>query len=296
LVSLASAGARAQPTDQCIAANSAAQSARHADKFAEAKEKLIACANEQCPSMIRSDCTKLLNELEQAQPTIVFDAKDASGEDVSAVHVTVDGRPLADKLDGKGLDVDPGEHKFEFSAPGMSHLEKTFVIKEGEKNRRERIDLGAVAATPPAPAAPPQLPTSPTGAVATPESDALTQAADARLHQRVAGFVAVGTGVVGIALGTVFGLMTLSEASQQQSDCASATMCDHPTQAASDHSTAARDRAVSAVAFIGGGVMTFGGVLLLVTAGSGTPSAEAKMRVLPTVGPAGGGMLVKGTF
>src|ERR1019366_8465548 len=108
--------------------------------------------------MVRDACTKRLDELEKAQPTIIFRAKDASGQDVSAVKVTVDGRPLADKLDGTALPVDPGDHVFTFTTADQPPVTKTFVIGSGEKERREPVIFGGAPASP--------TPAQPTAAVA----------------------------------------------------------------------------------------------------------------------------------
>jgi hypothetical protein len=48
--------------------------------------------------MVRDDCTRRLDELDKAQPTIVFEAKDGAGRDLTAVQVTVDGKPLVESL------------------------------------------------------------------------------------------------------------------------------------------------------------------------------------------------------
>src|ERR1700689_3253040 len=93
---------------QCIAANTKAQDLRRDGKLSEARAELQTCGDPSCPALVRDDCTKRLNELEGAQPTIIFDAKDGAGHDLSAVAITMDGHPFADKLDGKALRVDPG--------------------------------------------------------------------------------------------------------------------------------------------------------------------------------------------
>lgn len=103
-----------------------------------AREQLRTCGDTSCPALIRDDCAKRLDEPERAQPAIVFDAKDGAGRDLSAVHVTVDGRPFAERLDGAALKVDPGEHVFVFTVPDEPPVSQTFVVKEGEKERRER--------------------------------------------------------------------------------------------------------------------------------------------------------------
>jgi hypothetical protein len=85
---------------ECIDANTQAQSLRRDGKLSAARVQLLKCSDPGCPSIIRDDCTSRLDEVEKAQPTIVFDGKDGDGHDLVAVSVTIDGQPFADKLDG----------------------------------------------------------------------------------------------------------------------------------------------------------------------------------------------------
>src|SRR5262245_14249497 len=97
----ASFGAPAEPAvDRCVNANTAAQSHRREGKFGAARAELVVCVDASCPALVRDDCVRRLDELDGAQPTIVFDAKDEEGRDVSEVTVEIDGRPFAERLDG----------------------------------------------------------------------------------------------------------------------------------------------------------------------------------------------------
>ena len=152
----------------CIEANTKAQDLRREGKLSEARGQLRTCADPSCPELVRDDCTKRLDDLERAQPTIIFGAKDASGRDMGAVAVTVDGRPLAEKLDGTPLRVDPGEHVFTFSAGDQSPVTQTFIIREGERDRRESLVIGPPAPPDQAPApTPAQNVEGPSGSAST---------------------------------------------------------------------------------------------------------------------------------
>ena len=153
-VGAAPARADAPPTKaQCIEANTRGQDLRRDNKLSGARESFQACASTSCPPLVRGDCARRIDEIDATQPTIVLVAKDRAGKDVSAVHVTVDGKPVTDKLDGAALPVDPGEHVFTFTAPGQPAVKATFVLAVGEKNRREQVVVGGGA--PPGPAAVP---------------------------------------------------------------------------------------------------------------------------------------------
>jgi hypothetical protein len=58
-----------------------------------------------CPILVRSDCTRRLDELDKVQPTIILVAKDAAGGDVAGVMVAIDGKPGV-RLEGAELPVD----------------------------------------------------------------------------------------------------------------------------------------------------------------------------------------------
>jgi hypothetical protein len=143
-----SASALAQPTtesgtlDQCVELNTRAQEFRRLGQFAQARVKLLACIQSNCPALLLDDCTERLDALERAQPTVVFDVRDATGQDLSKVSVSVDNKPWATELDGRALSVDPGQHSFTFEDKLKgTHVTKTFVLREGEKARHERILL-----------------------------------------------------------------------------------------------------------------------------------------------------------
>jgi hypothetical protein len=271
---------------QCIDADTKGQDLRRDGKLSAAREQLRMCASPSCPAILSDDCTKRLDELDRAQPAILFDVKDGAGRDLSAVRVTMDGTPLAEKLGGAALQVDPGEHLFVFTVRDQAPVAQTFVLKEGEKERRERIVVG--------PAVVPAVTPQPSEG---PSSSPPAESHGGMGTQRMLGLVAGGVGLAGIAVGTVFGEMTLSEANQQQADCVSATNCLHYSQAASAHSTGATDRMISTVGFVAGGSVFAGAAILFFTAGrsSAVPGAMGWV-VLPSVGPGGGGMLLKGAF
>lgn len=274
---------------QCAKANADGQALQLEGKLTAARAQLVACGDPSCPAIVRDDCAQRLNELERLQPTIVFDVKDATGVDVSAVSVTVDGQSLTDKLGGLALRVDPGEHTFVFTAAGHPAATRTFVLKEGEKDRQERIVLGASEMAPvvPTPAPPPATP------AATPPAETTPQGMST---MKILGLTAGGLGVAGVAVGSVFGVLTLSAASQQKTDCGSASSCSSHAQALSDHSAASTDGTVSTVSFVAGGVLLAVGAVLFLAAPSSSPTPTSGLVVVPGVGPGGGALSVLGEF
>lgn len=282
--------ARADVTKaQCVTANSTAQDLRRDRKLGEAREQLQICSDPKCPDIVRADCTKRLDELEGAQPTIVFDAKDGNGADLTVVKVSVDNKPLVDKLDGSALRIDPGEHTFTFEVAGQPPVTEHLVLKEGDKERHEKVVIG----TPTAAAA---GAAGDTGAAPMSNSGGWST-------QKWIGVGVAGAGVVGLAVGGVFGVLTMSAINQQKTDCPSASNCPSYGAASSDHSTWTTDGTISTVGFIAGGALLAGGAILFFTAPKSTQEAPAAAKretprwvALPSIAPSGGGMLVQGAF
>jgi hypothetical protein len=302
LIVFASAPARADVTkDQCVDANGEAQDLRREGKLSVAREKLRLCANAACPAIVRDDCTKRLDELERAQPTIAFEVKDASGADVSAVKVTVDGKALTDRLDGTALRVDVGQHVFTFDVAGQAAVTRTLVVTEGEKGRREVLAIGAATAAARAsvpPVTPPAKRDVPAPAAAAGPSETESSSTIGGMGpQKIVGLVGMGAGAAGLAVGGVFGMLTLSEKSQQQTDCASSTSCTNRRVALGDHATGMDDSTISTVGFIAGGALLLGGAVLFFTAGHAPEERPfTGLLVVPSAGPAGGGLSLRGEF
>jgi hypothetical protein len=278
--------------DQCLEVNTQAQLLRRKGQLAMARAQLQRCGDPACPVLVRDDCTRMTEELERAQPTIVFDAKDGAGRDLVAVKVAVDGQPLTDRLEGAPLRVDPGAHAFTFTAEGQPPVTQTFVLKEGEKDRRERVTIGGPASA--AAPIPPVSPPSPAGLPPNPPEAATAEGLGTR---RILGLALGGAGVAGLALGGVFGLMTASAANQQKTDCASASSCANYAAAASDHTNAQTDGTISTIAFVAGGALLVGGaVLWFLPSHSAEPATAASLVVAPAVGPGGLGLSLRGGF
>jgi hypothetical protein len=118
----------------CVAAAEAGQSARAAQKLVNAKASFALCAAESCPGPIRSECERLLGEVDAAIPTAVFGAT-IEGQDAVLTRVLVDGILVTDRIDGRAVEIDPGPHVIRFEATGRAPIERTVVLREGEKRR-----------------------------------------------------------------------------------------------------------------------------------------------------------------
>jgi hypothetical protein len=253
---------RADSIQACVESHVEGQKLREQTKLAGARDRFVACAAEACPAVVRKDCAQWLDELDKMIPTIVFITKDQAGNDLSAVRVTVDGSPLADRLDGPALRVDPGEHTFEFFAPGRPRVTKKLVVREGVKERQETIVLAEATGSP----APPIAAPPPSGDEA-PSSAGSTQ--------RSLAIAAGGVGVVGIALGTVFGVDARAKWKNAQGACSGPHLADCPDHDAAvrDHDAAITSATISTAAFIAGGAALGTAIVLWLTAPKSVPTA-----------------------
>jgi hypothetical protein len=269
--------------EECVKASESGQSLQLAGRLAAAREQFLVCAAARCPSVLRDDCAQRLDDIKRAQPSIVFEAKDGSGHDLSEVKVSVDGRPLADRLDGTGLVVDPGEHTFSFQVVGQPELTRKLVLYEGEKSRREVIVFGS---KPVERAPPPAAPASAASSAHTPENPAVVSTPGWTGRKTVA-LVTAGLGAAGIAVGAIFGVDAIGKNNQSNADghCDS-TGCDPAgKQLRNDALSAAT---VSTIAFGAGAALFLGGVVLWLTAPSanGSPSTSVALGAAPTAGGA----------
>ena len=149
-LTIAGSARAAEPArDECISANEDADTLRKKGSLQSAREKLTLCTHAVCPRLVRDDCATRLSDLETAVPTVVLSAREGA-KDVTAVTVTIDGKPLATTLDGKPIDLDPGVHTFTFRYAAYPEQTQQLLIREGEKNRGVGATFGEAAA-PPAP-------------------------------------------------------------------------------------------------------------------------------------------------
>jgi hypothetical protein len=307
---------------QCIAADTDGQSLRISGRLIEARKRFSVCASASCPTIVRDDCLERIAEVEVAQPTVVFTATNGDGRPVVAVRVTVDGEVAADRIDGRPLRVDPGEHEFVFEALGRVTTRMLLTLHEAEKKVRHAVVLRTGSGDPadevPAPAplpiaaeeapvdAPPGVaPAEPPAAATTASAQApegvpppASPPNDDRISgRRVAAMAAGGAGVLGVVLGSVFGAITIKKWNDATASCPG-NACPNTPAGRSDQAEArgaARDGDISTIAFIAGGVGLAAGAWLWF-APTESPGPRSGVRILPAVGPSQGQLLVRVRF
>jgi len=149
---------------QCITADTEGQSLRLSGKLLLARKRLSVCAATSCPGIVRDDCLQRIAELEAVLPTVLFTATNGYGRPLVAVRVTVDGELLTDRLDGRPLPVDPGEHVFAFEALGRLAARMQLTLSEGDTKVRHAVVLHTESGDPvdevPAPGPPTPIATA----------------------------------------------------------------------------------------------------------------------------------------
>ena len=206
--------------------------------------------------------------------TIVSQEKDT--------EVKLDGKELDPAVLGTAVPVDPGKHAIEASAKGKKPF--TTTIDVSDRVRTPSVEIPALDVDP----------------EATKASDAKNADKTAPEEkggdgsgQRIASYVLMGAGVVGLGVGTVFGLKTSSTWSDAKAHC-TGLECDRTgVQLATDAKNAGT---ISTIAFVAGGALLAGGAILFFTAPKGSAKSSASRDVRVGVGVGVGSLSMQGSF
>lgn len=136
-------------TAQCISSHVEAQRLRRDGKLRAARDALVQCANPSCPTVLVEECSQLLTSVNRSIPTLVFEARDATGQDIADARVLVGTSTIAERLDGKAIALDPGEYTFRFERQGAVSIEIPVVVREGDSARRIAVKLVPIVVTAP---------------------------------------------------------------------------------------------------------------------------------------------------
>jgi hypothetical protein len=254
-------------TADCLAASEASFKAGNQHKLRAERSQLLVCAATSCPADIRKECVSRVDEVNAQIPTIIFAAKDASGADLSAVKVSMDGEVLAERLEGIALSVDPGEHTFTYETTGQPPLTKKLVVQEAQKDRRESVMFGR----------PTILPGSAAGTTQT--TEARTPTGHGLGAQKILALVTGGIGIAGLGVGAAFGVVALSKKSNAESLCPNACVTE---DGVNEWSSATLLGNVSTIGLVVGGAALVSGTVLWFTA---KPKASTAASAQIGVGP-----------
>jgi hypothetical protein len=133
----------------CVANHGAAQELRKASKLRAARDKLSICAEQACPKPVQGDCATWLEEVEREIPSLVVSATDGDGRELTDVRVMIDGDEIAKRLDGKPIEVDPGDYTLRLERSDGTFVDRQVVAKTGARNAQVHVEFSnAVGASP----------------------------------------------------------------------------------------------------------------------------------------------------
>jgi hypothetical protein len=216
----------------------------------------------------------------------------APESNVPGLEVKRDGIEVGPAEYGLGIPVDPGTHTIEARAPKKKDWTTKVDVAARQADARATVSLeddpaaAALAATPEttAPAGPPP----PTSGSLIPEQ----ASSKTGNTQRIVSIIVVGAGVVGVAAGSIFGLVAMSKNNEalKPENCRTAQLCSSTGLALTSD---AKDAAtISTVAFAFGGAALVGGVILWLT----SPRTATPASVAPAIGPSYAGLSFLNTW
>jgi PEGA domain len=208
----------------------------------------------------------------------------AGSPDTTRLHATIDGAAIASDTVRLPRKVDPGRHVIVVSAPGFQEARAEVTVPEGQE---ERVAIDLQRAGGDETSTTPSSPTAGTGHAV--ESPTAAESGGRKLLA----FVVGGVGIAGLAVGSVVGLMAGSKWSSAKTDCGSGCGPNDPAQ--QEKSDAATMGNVSTVGFVAGGALVVAGLVLYMTAPSGS-TGSAGLRVVPSASAGGGGISLRGAF
>ena len=172
----------------CIRAHSSGQRESKAGHLRLASQLFTTCgSDESCPDQLRKECAEFLETVKKTIPTVIFSVLDEAGQDVSGAKVYSGDDLLADGLDGRAVEIDPGKYHLRFVLPSGETLATDVVVREAEKDRLVQVKKEKAA---------PIADTSPAG-VAAPERRSLGPAP----------WIAAGLAVAALGTGVTLGVL-----------------------------------------------------------------------------------------
>ena len=205
-------------------------------------------------------------------------------KDVIGLEVRRNGELLGSVLWGNAIPVDPGSSPIEASAPGKKRWSTVTTVGPNAVVVSVTVPPLEADAPPPAPPAA-DVAAAPAVSPVAPGADA---AVGSGSTQRTLGLVSAGAGLVGIGVGTFFGLRSFSKHSEYVGHC-NGNLCDATGVAAHDDAVTAGN--VSTISFVAGGALLAAGAVLWLTAPR-RPTSD--VAVAPLVGPGTAGIAIAG--
>jgi hypothetical protein len=195
----------------CADAAERAQSLRDEGRLLDARKDFMFCAQDACPRAVARECVAWAEQVAEATPSIAVAAVDPEGRDVADAAIVVDGERRRDTINGRPIELDPGEHRIRLERAGYAPSETTLVLQQGERARLVRLTLAPLAV-----------------ASAAPNGEPSAAAREARVETPakplpkvpVASWVLGGVGAAGMATFLIAGLSGASRFGDLSATCA----------------------------------------------------------------------------
>lgn len=120
--------------DECVGAHEEAQVAQAQGKLLEARKILLTCSNENCPSVVRSDCANWYTRNNSDIPSLIFTARKGEN-DILEAKIFINGELLPDALDGREKEFNPGRYSVKIEMEGEEPQEKQILVSKGQRER-----------------------------------------------------------------------------------------------------------------------------------------------------------------
>ncbi len=227
--------------------------------FREAKE--LAAAKADGREQVAKDRAAAL-EPKLARLSIVV----PSDSEAPGLEVQRDGQVVGRALWGSAVPIDPGKHTIVARAQGKTDWTKDVDVTEAGKTVTLAIPaLAAAAALPP-----------PTGPVVAPRP-AEKPSSGGGSPLKTIGFVVAGVGAAGLVVGGVFAGTTSSKSNEANAICPTGVGCtlDEVNRYNAAYADAQNASTTSIIAFVAGGVLLAGGLIMVLVAPSGSASKSA---------------------
>jgi hypothetical protein len=132
--------AESNTKNECVASYQQAQLSRQDGDLLKAQQELVSCAGAGCPDAMQADCSRWLEEVQTALPSVVFRALTPEGADIADARLVLDAQPER-ALDGRSITVNPGKHQVTVRAPHFAPVTLQVQFVEGQKLRQEALTL-----------------------------------------------------------------------------------------------------------------------------------------------------------
>jgi hypothetical protein len=193
---------------------------------------------------------------------------------IAGFELRDNGRSVPQASWNVALPVDPGSHLIEAMAPGRKPWSTTIDVPAGGAS--QRLDVPELAALPEERPATQETPVERETPMRAPpvEADAAPTSGSG---QRTVGLILGGVGVVGIGVGSFFGLNAISKNDDSLDECTTKSLCN---ETGVNLRNEAKDAAtISTIAFVAGGALLTTGIVLYLTAPSGQESARRGVHI-----------------